>query len=177
MPGTEAPRFTFFFYGTLCDADLRRVVTGRPIEAAPAALPDHEAVPAAAGRFPLVQFRRGHAAVGVLCRGVAIAEAARLSLYEGDGQDYVARLLTVLEASGASSLAWVFMPLPALRRGLGRWDLSEWQRFAKGHALRAAARAMNGIVTAAMEGAVARWRARLAEDRAARLPARGAQRS
>lgn len=159
MPAIDGPQFDFFFYGTLRDADLRRIVIGRTVPGEEAELADHEAVPAAAGRFPLLQSRRGHKAAGVLCTGLGLGEAARLSLYESEGRDYAARPLSVHGAAG-SRVAWVYLPLPSLRRGGGRWDLGEWERFAKADATRRAARAMRGLAPSALESAAALWRDR-----------------
>jgi ADP-ribose pyrophosphatase len=175
-PGTEAPRtpapigaglFDFFFYGTLCDPDVRKAVIGRPCEALPASLENYEAVPAEHGRFPILQFKRGTTASGVLCPGIMLIEAARLSFFEDEAADYDARALTVRVSPGAfgeatprERRAWVFLPTKALRRGMGRWDLAEWQRFAKRTFLNAAMRAMRKVEAKDIEPFVDLWRAR-----------------
>jgi hypothetical protein len=155
----RAARFDFFFYGTLCDADVRKVVFGRAVGADPATLADHEAVPVSRGRFPMLMFRRGRTATGVLCRGLSLIEAARLGFYEHEGRDYGVRRLAVNHA-GAMHRAWVYVPLGALRRGLGRWDFAEWQRFAKRDFLARAARAMRRAEAKDLEPFVDLWRAR-----------------
>lgn len=152
-------RFDFFFYGTLCDADVRKVVFGRVVDAVPATLADHEAVPVARGRFPMLMFQRGRSAAGVLCRNLTLMEAARLGCYEHEGRDYGVRQLAVSHADAAHR-AWVYVPLAALRRGMGRWDLAEWQRFAKRDFLDRAARAMRGIEPKYLEPFVELWRGR-----------------
>jgi hypothetical protein len=156
--------FDFFFYGTLCDADVRAVVFGRAVEAVPAALEHHEAVPVARGRFPMLQFQRGRTAGGVLCRGLGLMEAARLGYYEHEGRDYGVRRLAV-GADGAVHQAWVYVPLAALRRGMGRWDFAEWQRFAKRDFLARVARAMRRVEAKDLEPFVDLWRRRAAPER------------
>src|SRR5574338_1710439 len=96
-----AASFDFFFYGTLCDADMRAAVLGRGVSAVPARLENYEAVPASRGRFPILLFRRGGTARGVLCRGLGLAEVGRLGFYEHEGRDYAARRLAV-KAEGAA---------------------------------------------------------------------------
>lgn len=159
-----AARFDFFFYGTLCDADVRKLVFGRAVAAVPAILADHEAVPVARGRFPMLAFQRGRTAAGVLCRGLGLMEAARLGFYEHEGRDYGVRRLAVT-AEGAAHEAWTYVPLATLRRGSGRWDLAEWQRFAKRDFLARAARAMRKVEAKDLEPFVDLWRARAAPAR------------
>ncbi|MFO0988944.1 MAG: gamma-glutamylcyclotransferase family protein [Alphaproteobacteria bacterium] len=155
----RAARFDFFFYGTLCDADVRKVVFGRAVEAVPATLADHEAVPVVRGRFPMLMFQRGRTAAGVLCRGLTLADAARLGFYEHEGRDYGVRILAVSHAGGLHR-AWTYVPLAALRRGMGRWDLAEWQRFAKRDFLARAARWMRRVEAKDLEPFVDLWRGR-----------------
>jgi hypothetical protein len=137
--------FAFFFYGTLCDGDVRAAVIGRAVDGAAATLADYEAVPVAGGRYPILLFQRGSAAHGVLCAGVTQTEAARLSLFEHEGRDYAARPLPVGDEAGRARSAWVYLPTAALRRGPGRWDLAEWQRFAKRDFLTRTLRAMRTL--------------------------------
>lgn len=157
--GDAAIRFDFFFYGTLCDADVRKVVFGRAVEAVPAMLADHEAVPVSRGRFPMLMFQRGRTATGVLCCGLNLMEAARLGYYEHEGRDYGVRRLAVNHAQSVHR-AWVYVPLASLRRGMGRWDIAKWQRFAKRDFLARAARSMRSVEPKALEPFVDLWRGR-----------------
>lgn len=160
-PAAEGARaFTFFFYGTLCDDDVRAAVIGRAIAVAPAVLADHEAVPVERGRFPILLFQRGLEAAGVLCAGVTVSEAARLGFFEHEGRDYAARELSTRDEAGAAQRAWVFVQTAALRRGPGRWDLAEWQRFAKRDFLVRAQRAMRMIEAKQLEPYLELWRGR-----------------
>lgn len=160
-PAAASGGFTFFFYGTLCDPDVRAAVFGRPVDAAPAVLADYEAVPAERGRFPLLQFRRGRASRGVLCTEITLAEAARLGVYEHEGRDYTARLLAVRDGAGALRRAWVYLPTAELRRGPGRWDFEQWQRFAKREFLARVRRWMRGVEPKDLEPFVELWRKRM----------------
>ncbi len=157
----SAARFDFFFYGTLCDADVRKIVFGRAVAALPATLADHEAVPVARGRFPMLMFQRGKTATGVLCQGLGVIEAARLGLYEHEGRDYGVRRLSV-SLDGAAHPAWVYVPLATLRRGIGKWDLAEWQRFAKRDFLTRVTRAMRKVEAKDLEPFLNLWRGRIA---------------
>lgn len=159
---TEPPGFTFFFYGTLCDADARAVVIGRSAAAESAVLADYEAVPAARERFPILLFRRGGAASGVLCGGVGVEEAARLGFYEREGRDYAARGLSVRNGAGALRRAWVYLPTAALRRRPGRWDLADWQRYAKRDFLGRVTRTMRALEPKDLEPYLELWRGRVA---------------
>ena len=163
-PRDTVARFDFFFYGTLCDADVRKAVFGRAVAAERATLADHEAVPVARGRYPMLAFQRGRTAEGVLCRGLSLMEAARLGFYEHEGRDYGVRRFAVA-ADGAAHDAWAYVPLAALRRGMGRWDLAEWQRFAKRDFLARAARAMRKVEAKDLEPFVGLWRGRATPDR------------
>lgn len=188
---TEPAGFTFFFYGTLCDADMRAAVIGRALAAEPAVLADYEAVPFALGprasgralggagekdarleprgpsRYPILLFQRGCAAAGVLCGGVSVEEAARLGFYEHEGRDYAARELSVRDGAGAGRRAWVYLPTAALRRGPGRWDIAEWQRFAKRDFLARAARTMRALEPEQLAPYRDLWRGRSGSGRSA----------
>ena len=152
--------FRFFFYGTLCDLDVRAAVIGRPATAAPAVLADYEAVPVEGARYPILLFQRGRAAAGVLCPGVTLGEASRLGLFEHEGRDYAARELAVRDDADAELRAWVFLPTAAMRRGPGRWDLAEWQRFAKRDFLVRAHRRMRTLEPKELDPYLELWRGR-----------------
>lgn len=155
-----AASFDFFFYGTLCDDDVRACVVGRACAVEPATLDGHEAVPVERGRFPILLPQRGRQAAGVLCRGLSLMEAARLGLYEHEGRDYTARLLKVRDSAETARAAWVFVPLAALRRGPGRWDLAEWQRFAKAEFLARVRQRVRLIEGRELEPLIDLWRGR-----------------
>lgn len=133
----------FFFYGTLLDDDVRAIVLGRraPAEApVPAVLAGFRRVPVAGHSFPaLIVDPRGRVE-GVLLAGLGVAEAARLSYFEGP--EYRPLLRLVEGAGGLPRAAWVFVPaprqpfMPGLRPRPGLWDLAGWQRRHKAGYLR-----------------------------------------
>jgi gamma-glutamylcyclotransferase (GGCT)/AIG2-like uncharacterized protein YtfP len=125
----------FFVYGTLLDDDVRALVLGRggPAESpTPATLAGFRRVPVMGHSFPaLIADPRGRVE-GALIAGVGIAEAARLSYFEGP--EYQALRRPVERADGSAGDAWLFVPaprqpfMPGLRPRLGSWDLATWQR-------------------------------------------------
>jgi hypothetical protein len=160
----SSARFDFFFYGTLCDADVLEVVLGRAVKTAPATLENYVAVPVDHGRYPMLQFQRGRVAVGTFCAGLGLFDAARLDFYENDGPAYDARQLPVRDETGAMRPAWVYFSKTPLRRGMGRWALAEWQRFAKRDYLARVARAMRKVEAKDLEPFVDLWRGRAAPN-------------
>ncbi len=128
--------FDFFFYGTLVDGDVRTLVAGAPLVAEPATLADHATVPVGRGVFPMIAHWQGATAPGLLCRGVALEAAARLSYFESEGVDYNARRLRLATEAGDKAEAWVYVPTARLRRGPGRWDFARWCRYEKDRYLR-----------------------------------------
>lgn len=109
-----------FLYGTLRDADLRRVVLGAAVEGRPAALPDHavRAVPGAS--HPALCEAPGEAAPGEI---VTLSGAAleRLAFYEACF-GYEARDLAT--SAGAARVYAAAEPMPAA----APWDFEAWRR-------------------------------------------------
>lgn len=118
----------FFFYGTLLDADVRRLVlpdSHDRLELVPASLTGWLRTPARHGSFPVVRRHPGGCIRGLLVEGIDLAGLYRMAHFEGDG--YTVGRQTVA-ARGASIEAHVFLPE---RRALclpGDWTLIEWQR-------------------------------------------------
>jgi nudix-type nucleoside diphosphatase (YffH/AdpP family) len=113
-----------FFYGTLRDAALLRIVLGNDPAAGrltPATLPAHAVLAVAGERFPMIVARDGAEAKGVLLRDVTPEEDARLRYYEG-GFDYGLRAVTLSDGQGAE----VFFPDGGWQ-GNGPWSLERWQ--------------------------------------------------
>ena len=103
----------FFFYGTLRDAEVRRIVLGPgavTLVAEPAVLEGYRCAPAEGGRFPGIVAEEGAVATGVLVRGVSLDAAARISYFEGDGTDYDIVPKTVGLGGGQQARAWVCLP-------------------------------------------------------------------
>lgn len=74
---------TLFFYGTLCDESLLRVVIGREVAADAAVLPDHAVHWAEGGSYPVLVPQAGSEARGVVLRGLSEADMVRLEWYTG----------------------------------------------------------------------------------------------
>jgi len=114
---------TFFFYGTLCDAALVRVVMGHVVTAEPAVLPDHAVHWAQDGAFPVLVVRAGSSVQGVVLRDLTAQDVARLDWYVGGfgagGRDMVVRV-------GAEEVAARVYGAKAAPGAV--WDLSEWRR-------------------------------------------------
>ncbi len=131
----------FFFYGTLIDADVRRLVLGRhaPKAVEEAMLPGWRRVPLADVTYPtIVRDRRG-AVTGVLARGLGAAARQALMRYEGD--EYELLEAEVKTASGRTVAALIFALRPGEGKSLpGAWNLEVWQRRHKRRFLAALAR-------------------------------------
>lgn len=131
----------YFFYGTLCDPDVQRLILGyRPgsRQLRPARLPGWRRKRARGRSYPvLLRAARGQV-TGLLFRPARPSDAARLAAYEG--AEYVTRCLPVRcsRASGAAARrARVFLPAgTALPAGFDDWTLPRWQRRDKAAFLR-----------------------------------------
>jgi hypothetical protein len=127
----------FFFYGTLLDADMRRLVLGAgnpdPV-LEPAELPGHRAVLARGQRYPVLMKSTVANLPGALTEPVDAEAAERLAYYEGEG--YRATRLTVRLGTGGTAEAAIFMPIQGLKPSAVVWDLARWQRLDKPAALR-----------------------------------------
>ena len=119
----------FFFYGTLCDADVRRRVLGRELPDArveEAILSGFSPLFVADATYPTLVARPGGHAPGLLARGLGAADAARLAAFEGPA--YCTRSLAVTGRRSGPAKARVFV-IRGEARAAGRpWTLAEWQR-------------------------------------------------
>lgn len=135
----------YFFYGTLCDADVQRLILGYrpgPHQLRPARLPGWRRRRARGRSYPvLLRAARGQV-VGLLFRPARPGDAARLAAYEGP--EYVTRTLPVRQGradrgrtNAAPDRACVFLPAgAALQAGFDDWALPRWQRRDKAAFLR-----------------------------------------
>jgi len=120
----------FFFYGTLMDLDLLRMVLGRDLAAAalrPAILTGYRRGIIRGRSYPMLVPRAHGSVDGVLARDFDEADALRLTWYEHDHYDI--RLCRPRLACGLRVAAWTFVP----RCGGGMppgaaWSLPTWQR-------------------------------------------------
>lgn len=119
----------FFFYGTLMDAHVRRLVLGRyaPRHAEPATLRGWRRVSVIGKTYPVI-VADGRAAVeGILVRGLNAAARRRLEHYEGDLYE-VANVEAILaDRRRLPALAFVAGSGRSTRTSRG-WDLVDWTR-------------------------------------------------
>ena len=121
----------FFFYGTLRDGEVQRIVFGPgalPPSAEPATLEGYRCAPVERGRFPAIRAERGATTHGVLLRSASLDAAARVSYFEGDGTDYEIVRRPVAIVGGTQRRAWIFLPTAALPVESGEWRFEFWQR-------------------------------------------------
>ncbi len=115
-----------FFYGTLLDQELRRLVIGREVEVAAATLSGWRRLGVAGEHFPIIERDPAGSVAGVVTEPLGGGEMARLRHYEGDGYRLVAA--EVHDDGGAGIAAQVFMPPDGRYVGVGAWGLVDWQR-------------------------------------------------
>ncbi len=133
------PSTKFFFYGTLLDADVRRIVVGRAVPDAavtPAMLAGYRRVRVVGKWFPmLVPGLAGDTVDGVLAAGFGHAEIARLVAYEGP--HYALERVALRLAGGKAATGLVFLARAgALKPSNEPWELEPWQRAEKPRVLR-----------------------------------------
>lgn len=117
----------FFFYGTLCDSDVRAAVMGRTaalrLRVTPARVHGFRAVYAAGKRYPVLVVARGAEARGVLAEGLDARAFARLCAFEAG---YVLAPITV-ETEDGQRAALVFRARKHLRPSGRPFELVAWQ--------------------------------------------------
>jgi hypothetical protein len=126
----------FFFFGTLCDADVLALVIGRrpdPSRSEPAWLADHHALYVAGENYPTLRPQPGATVEGLLVRDLSEQEVARLCYYEG--ADYLLAELSVRLVTGAAQRARAFLDREPLQTA-GAWRLAEWRAHTKARHLR-----------------------------------------
>lgn len=119
----------FFFYGTLLDPDVFRIVLGEDLASMrdrPAVLPGYRRVRARAGNFPVLVRRSGGRVRGRLVSGLGARALGAIAHFEGP--DYEPGRALVIGAGQRRLSAWVFLPR---RAGVGSghgWELARWQQ-------------------------------------------------
>jgi len=130
----------YFFYGTLCDADVQRLILGyRPNarQLCPARLPGYRRKRARGRSYPVLLRAPGGLVDGLLFRPARPSDASRLAAYEGP--EYLTRSLPVRrrDTGAAPRRARVFLPAgtaapgSALVPAFDDWRLNRWQRHEK----------------------------------------------
>lgn len=169
----------FFVYGTLLDDAVRALVLGRGTALAPARLAGFRRVPVAGHSFPAVIADPRGRVEGALIAGVGVAEAARLSYFEGEAYQAVRR--EVERTDGAAAEAWLFVPAPrqpfgpGLKPRPGAWDLASWQRRHKAGYLRGVRAAMAQAPAPLLAELRQAWQERVRQPPDGRAPRRRPQ--
>ena len=126
-----------FFYGTMRDADVRRLVFGARAEALivrPALLFGFRTCSARGGDYPVLVRRTAARARGQLVEGLGYADLLRLFHFEGP--DYLPSRQLAIDPSGRRSSAWVLLSdsahqASAHRASAKTWRLRQWQLYRK----------------------------------------------
>lgn len=129
----------YFFYGTLCDADVQRLILGyrpSPRQLSPARLPGFRRKRARGRSYPVLVRAPGGQVEGMLFRPARAGDTPRLAAYEGP--EYVTRRLPVCRGGKAigqakRGRARVFLPAgqaqgTTLAAAFDDWRLPRWQR-------------------------------------------------
>lgn len=119
---------SFFFYGTLLDPDVRRLVLGRELEPASlraASLANHRVACARGKTYPILAAKRGVKARGLVASHLSDQEAARLFHYEDAGYKTVEIELDVFDGRAT---AWAFLPGPRMAALPADWCYEGWRR-------------------------------------------------
>jgi len=134
------PGALYFFYGTLLDADVRRLVFGpdeRHLALEPARLCGYRRMAKGNSTAPVLVPRPGASVEGLLVRGLDRRQMARLRHYEG--RNYREVPCAVRHADRMSVRALVFLAARRVPPARAPWRLDAWQRRAKRAYLKLAA--------------------------------------
>jgi ADP-ribose pyrophosphatase len=118
-----------FFYGTLNDADVRRVAFGPGADALPlvsARLAGYRRMAKLQSSAPVLVRRPGAHVDGLLARGLGRRQVARLRHFEGRNYRLVPCKVTV--AGGATVPAMVYLGAGRIPVRRAPWLLSQWRR-------------------------------------------------
>jgi len=126
-----------FFYGTMRDPDVRRMVfVGRAEEliVRPALLFGFRTCSARGGDYPVLVRRTAARARGQLVEGLGYADLLRLFHFEGP--DYLPSRQLAIDPSGRRSSAWVLLSnnahqASAHQASAKTWRLRQWQLYRK----------------------------------------------
>ncbi len=113
-----------FVYGTLRHIPLLEIVLGRTedlIDFTHAELPDHAAMAAVEGPFPLIVAQQGYDQAGLILTGLSQIDIERLNFYEG-GFDFTLERKTASNGQGVD----VYFPPEAGVTADSLWDLEAW---------------------------------------------------
>ncbi len=153
--------FSFFFFGTLQDNDLREVVLGRSIpreDIAKAILRGYRCIRLRSRVQPgIVEDPEGQVE-GAVARHLDVTAAARISHYESGAYDIVLKPVGLLK--GGQEKAWTFLSDPDLSVAPGEWMLENWRQRHKPRSLLVAREWMSRLDHAELASLKAGWRKR-----------------
>jgi len=119
---------SFFFFGSLQDDELRKVVLGRSTakeDIAKAILRGHRCVRLRSRVQPgIVKDPEGQVE-GILARQLDVTAAARINHYEFGAYSIASGLVDL--PNGGQEKAWIFLSDPDLSVAPGEWRLENWQ--------------------------------------------------
>lgn len=121
-----------FFYGTLMDPDICRLVLGEQAQrmrSCPAALPGYRRVRGRKGNFPVLVRRTGGRVHGQLVEGLDATALASIAHFEGREYEPESRL--VIDQTGRRQAAWLFLPNTRAMATVRNWSLVHWQQRSK----------------------------------------------
>ncbi len=120
----------FFFYGTLLDPDIRRIVfphLHRRLQLYPGELRGFRRVAARDGDYPVLVPHPSARVQGWLADGLDLPALARAAHFEGALYQPVVR--RVHDRQRRPLEAWLFLPMNPRRQGSRQsWNLGRWQR-------------------------------------------------
>ena len=121
-----------FFYGTMMDPDVRRLVLGPSaagrLQPLPASLPGHRRVLARHGRFPVLVRRGAGRVEGLLVADLQRRDVERIAHFEGPHYEPVkARVWTLAASRRRSTAVWLLLPVNRADARSEPWELRRWQ--------------------------------------------------
>lgn len=151
----------FFFYGTLMDPEVCRIVLGGQAEAMrvePAVLPGYARVRARAADYPVLVRRSGGQVRGQLVTG--LDKAALLPIAHFEGPDYEPRRALTVDGGSRRQVAWIFLGSGSCLVSAEPWDLRRWQQGGKARLLPHLRRWMAEPGATTLGSADVRWHVR-----------------
>lgn len=148
-----------FFYGTLRDPDVQRLVTGSvfdPAATEPAVLTGYRAARVAGERYPVLVANRRGRTDGLLVHALPRAAIERIAQFESD--EYRPVALSVIEQGWRRTQALVFVSNGRPRCSREAWDIEAWRRHDKAVYLRRTRRWITQVPTVAQWEAERWWR-------------------
>ena len=157
--------FSFFFFGTLQDNDLRELVLGGSIpreDIAKAILRGYRSIRLRSRVQPGIVEDPDGQVEGAVARHLDVTAAARISHYESGAYDIVLKPVDLLK--GGREKAWIFLSDPDLSAAPGEWRLKNWRLRHKPRSLIVARAWMARLKHAELAATEAEWRKRCLID-------------